>query len=156
VLPLTSGVVELLQELPRPIDGDTLLFRSFSDPHKPYEFHKHWNKAVKAAGLVNFRFHYLRHSCASCLTQNGATLLQIADVLGHKQLEVTKRYSQLCVDQKQDLVDRPCAGGSVNVDELRDCLQHAYASDESLSKWVLSVLMREVDLLLKGRESCFA
>jgi len=48
----------------------------------------------------------LRHTCASYLAQQGATLLQIADVLGHKQPEVTKRYSHLCVDHKQDLVDR--------------------------------------------------
>jgi len=41
----------------------------------------------------------------------------------------------------------------VNLDELHDCLQHAYASGEPLSKWVLSVLLREVDQLRNGRES---
>jgi integrase len=106
VLPLTGGGVELLKALPRPLDGETLLFRSFSDPHKPYEFRPHWDTAVKSAGLTNFRFHDLRHTCASYLAQSGVTFLEIADVLGHKQLGVAKRYSQLCVDHKQDLVDR--------------------------------------------------
>jgi integrase len=69
-----------------------------------------WDKAVKKAEISNFRFHDLRHTCASYLAQNGATLLQIADVLGHKQLEVTKRYSHLCVDHKQSLVDRVLGG----------------------------------------------
>jgi integrase len=36
------------------------------------------------AGLIDFRFHDLRHTTASYLAQNGATLLEITDVLGHK------------------------------------------------------------------------
>ena len=77
---------------------------------RPFEFRKHWDKAVTAAEIADFRFHDLRHTCASYLAQNGASLLQIAEVLGHKQLEVTKRYSHLCVDHKQDLVDRVLGG----------------------------------------------
>jgi integrase len=110
VLPLTAGVIDILKTLPRPLDGSTLIFRSISDPNRPFEFRPYWNKAVESAQLVDFRFHDLRHTCASYLAQNGATLLQIADVLGHKQLEVTRRYSHLCVDHKQDLVDRVLGG----------------------------------------------
>ena len=122
MLPLTDNVIELLQGLPRPLDGRALLFQpprkpckpgktqKPRDPFKRYEFRKHWDKAVAAAQLENFRFHDLRHTCASYLAQNGGSLLQIADVLGHKQLEVTKRYSHLCVDNKQELVDRVLGG----------------------------------------------
>lgn len=106
VLPLTGEVVTLLLELSCPTDGNTLIFRATHDPYKPFEFRKHWNKALKEAEIKNFRFHDLRHTCASYLAQNGASLLQIADVLGHKQMEVTRRYAHLCVDHKQDLVDR--------------------------------------------------
>jgi len=94
-----------LQALPRPLDSTTLLFPSTRAPGKAFEFRKHWDKAVSDAGIADFRFHDLRHTCASYLAQNGATLLQIAEVLGHKQLEVTKRYSHLCVDHKQTLID---------------------------------------------------
>lgn len=66
VLPLTGGVVEILKALPRPLDRETLLFRSFSDPHKPYEFRKHWDKAVKTAELTDFRFHDLGVCQRSC------------------------------------------------------------------------------------------
>jgi integrase len=106
VLPLVDNVVEELLKHPRPIKSDTLLFGSHRVAGKPFEFRKHWDKAVKDSGVENFHFHDLRHTCASYLAQNGATLLQIADVLGHKQLEVTKRYSHLCIDHKQELVDR--------------------------------------------------
>jgi integrase len=106
VLPLTDTIISLLQALTRPIKSQTLIFPSKRKPGKPFEFRKHWVKAVETAGITDFRFHDLRHTCASYLAQNGASLLQIAEILGHKQMEVTKRYSHLCVDHKQSLVDR--------------------------------------------------
>ncbi len=54
-----------------------------------------WRTARKAAGLHDFRFHDLRHSAASYLAMSGATLLEIAAVLGHKTLDMVKRYSHL-------------------------------------------------------------
>ena len=33
-------------------------------------------------------------------------LLEIADVLGHKQIEVTKRYAHLCIEHKSSLINR--------------------------------------------------
>jgi len=105
VLPLVEGVITELKTLPRPINHNELIFPSERAPGRPFEFRKHWIEARERAKLENFRFHDLRHTCASYLAQNGATLLEIADVLGHKQLEVTKRYAHLCVDHKQSLID---------------------------------------------------
>ena len=50
---------------------------------------------MERAGLVDFRFHDLRHSCASYLAMNGASLAEIAEILGHKTLQMTKRYTHL-------------------------------------------------------------
>lgn len=54
-----------------------------------------WLQVRDAAGLKDFRWHDLRHSCASFLAQNGATLLEIASVLGHRSTSVTRRYAHL-------------------------------------------------------------
>jgi integrase len=54
-----------------------------------------WLPIRDAAGLRDFRWHDLRHSCASFLAQNGATLLEIGSVLGHRSTSATKRYSHL-------------------------------------------------------------
>ncbi len=54
-----------------------------------------WRFVRDAAGLADFRWHDLRHSCASFLAQQGATLLQISEVLGHKSFAMTQRYSHL-------------------------------------------------------------
>jgi integrase len=54
-----------------------------------------WRVVRAAAKLENFRWHDLRHSCASFLAQNGANLLEIGGVLGHKSASVTRRYAHL-------------------------------------------------------------
>jgi integrase len=72
----------------------------------PYAFEARWAQALKEARVRDFRFHDLRHSCASLLAQSGATLLEIGDVLGHRQLAMTKRYSHLTTGHKAALVNR--------------------------------------------------
>ena len=65
---------------------------------KPLDKHKlnfRWLRVRKAAGLKDFRWHDLRHSCASYLAQNGASLLELGTVLGHRSLVMTQRYSHL-------------------------------------------------------------
>jgi integrase len=54
-----------------------------------------WKKIHKAAKLSDFRWHDLRHSCASFLAQAGGSLPEIAHVLGHRSTVVTARYSHL-------------------------------------------------------------
>jgi len=54
-----------------------------------------WTTALKKATITNFHFHDLRHTTASYLAMNGASLLDIAAILGHKTLAMVKRYSHL-------------------------------------------------------------
>lgn len=73
----------------------------------PYEyFDGHWYIALEAADITNFRFHDLRHTTASMLAAQGCSLLEIADVLGHKTLAMVKRYSHLVVDHKAKVIER--------------------------------------------------
>jgi integrase len=73
----------------------------------PYEwFDAHWQDALDVAGIEGFRFHDLRHTTASMLAAQGASLLEIADVLGHKTLAMVKRYSHLVVDHKAKVIER--------------------------------------------------
>ena len=52
------------------------------------------------------KWHDLRHSTASYLAMNGATLAEIAEVLGHKTLAMVKRYAHLSEDHTADVVER--------------------------------------------------
>lgn len=104
IVPLVPAVVgELRAHIGAP---GSLVFASRRRPDVAYNNVSAWQRALKAAGVRNFRFHDLRHSCASYLAQSGATLLEIGDVLGHRQLSVTKRYSHLTTKNKSDLVNR--------------------------------------------------
>ena len=71
-----------------------LVFASRHRPNEPYRHVTSWHGALRAAEIKNFRFHDLRHSCASALAQSGASLLEIADVLGHRSL-TTKTKANL-------------------------------------------------------------
>lgn len=86
--------------------GTGLIFQSKKKWNRSFEFRRHWNKALDDAGIKNFRFHDLRHSAASYLAMSGATLKQIAEVLGHKSIQTTDRYAHLSVAHKQELTDK--------------------------------------------------
>jgi integrase len=73
---------------------------------KRWDFSRAWHAALRRAGIKNFRFHDLRHSCASYLAMNGATTMEIAEVLGHKTLAMVRRYSHLADGHVAGLVER--------------------------------------------------
>jgi integrase len=104
VLPLTDDVIKELNKFRQ--QGSSLIFNSEIKPDKAFCFNKQWKKALTLAEVDNFRFHDLRHTTASYLAMSGASLLEIADVLGHKQISVTKRYAHLCIDHKERLISR--------------------------------------------------
>jgi integrase len=55
-----------------------------------------WNKIRTAAKLESrFRWHDLRHTTAGYLAQNGASLWEIQEVLGHKTARMSAKYAHL-------------------------------------------------------------
>lgn len=54
-----------------------------------------FEKALKLAKINDFHFHDLRHTAASYLAKGGASLLEIATILGHKTLQMVQRYAHL-------------------------------------------------------------
>jgi len=106
-LPLVSAVVaELARFKPAGGGGPALVFPSTRNPGNANAFEQGWKDALKRARVRDFRFHDLRHSCASLLAQNGATLLEIGDLLGHRQVAMTARYSHLAATHRTALVNR--------------------------------------------------
>jgi site-specific recombinase XerD len=63
---------------------------------EPLENGRHWfDDAVEEAKIKNSRWHDLRLTFASRLRMKGAPLVDIADLLGHKSLTMTRRYAHL-------------------------------------------------------------
>jgi integrase len=97
---ITGHALELLKELSkvRRIDCNLLFPSRENAPQKPQksmDLRTPWETTVKKAELQDFKFHDLRHSAASYLAMNGASLAEIAEVLGHKTLQMVKRYAHL-------------------------------------------------------------
>jgi integrase len=73
---------------------------------RPTEIDQAWRIALKRAQINDFRFHDLRHSAASYLAMSGASLAEIAEVLGHKTLQMVKRYAHLSDSHVSSVVER--------------------------------------------------
>jgi integrase len=95
-VPLSGPALDLLQQHSKVRRLDTpLLFPSAKYPDQPIDLRKPFHNALKAAGITDFKWHDLRHCTASYLAMNGASLAEIAEILGHKTLQMVKRYSHL-------------------------------------------------------------
>lgn len=106
-VPLTSLALFELQTLSKVRRLDTaLVFPSPTHPHKPIELKKAWINALQRANVNNFRWHDLRHCTASYLAMGGASMVDIAAVLGHRTLDMVKRYAHLSDGHIADVVER--------------------------------------------------
>jgi integrase len=69
-----------------------------------YEIKGVLEKLIKDANIENFRIHDIRHTTASIMAKNGASLLEIAEVLGQKSLTVARNYSHLTIKHTEELL----------------------------------------------------
>jgi len=72
----------------------------------PMQNIKHaFQTAVKKAGIEHCRMHDMRHTFASHLLMNGASLKDVQELLGHKTFEMTLRYAHLSQAHKKNAVN---------------------------------------------------
>jgi len=92
---IAGHALELLKNLDKIRRIDTHYLFPGKSSRSSIDIRTAWENAVKKAEITNLRFHDLRHSCASYLAMGGASLAEIAEVLGHKTLDMVKRYAHL-------------------------------------------------------------
>ena len=56
--------------------------------------------------MANVTFHTLRHTAASLMVQNGASIFDVTKILGHSTTAVTMRYAHFALDAARGAVDR--------------------------------------------------
>lgn len=56
------------------------------------------------AGIADFHFHDLRHTCAAWMVQSGVDIRVVAEVLRHKSIQTTMRYAHLAPDNARKAV----------------------------------------------------
>lgn len=113
-VPLTGMALEEIKRL-NAIHADkrtgraepgALLFPTERVPDQPINMRPAWHIARRHAGIEDFRFHDLRHTTASYLAMGGATAPEIAEILGHKTLNMVKRYAHFGKDHIASVLAR--------------------------------------------------
>ncbi len=94
-VPLNKAAIEALTELePDPTKRSGRIFKR-KNGEDWGQIRTAFEVAVRRAGLPDFRFHDLRHTCASHMAMRGRPLKEIQEVLGHTSFSMTLRYAHL-------------------------------------------------------------
>ena len=89
----------------RPIDCDLVFF---GEPgrdgvRRGFQYSPGWKRATRDAGIVDLRFHDLRHEAVSRLVELGLGDQEVAAISGHRSMQMLQRYTHL---RAEDLVRR--------------------------------------------------
>jgi len=98
-VPLTATAKAVLDNLPRAINKDSVVFVGFGGRAN---FYKLWYQGIEAAKLnkgvprhERITVHTLRHTYASRLVERGVDLATVQKVMGHSSIGTTMRYAHL-------------------------------------------------------------
>ena len=105
-LPLVGIAKDLMKAHYKNRNKNTELVFPAKNLQTPIDIRTPFETALQKAEIEDFKWHDLRHSCASYLAMNGATLAEIAGVLGHKTLSMVKRYSHISDAHTAGVVER--------------------------------------------------
>jgi integrase len=105
-LPLAGHALELMKQHTKVRHVNCSFVFPSKNFKNPIDLRTPFENALKRAQITDFRWHDLRHSCASYLAMNGASLAEIAEILGHKTLQMVKRYAHLSDAHTSKVVTR--------------------------------------------------
>lgn len=101
-IPINETLFEELQNISRHPESPQVFFHPDGDAFK--NVRKSFAKVLKEAKIQDFVFHDLRHTFASHLVMSGCNLRTIQQLMGHKDIKMTMRYSHLSKEHLQDAV----------------------------------------------------
>jgi len=103
-IPINATLRETLSSFIRRLDMPYVFYDSTNG--KRYgNIQRSFTTACRHAGIKDFHFHDLRHTFASQLVMAGIDLTTVKELLGHKTLTMTLRYSHLAPAHKVKAVD---------------------------------------------------
>lgn len=104
VVPMNQTLHDALKSIDRHIKSP-YVFTNTDTGTRYDRFNNHpWRDALVAAGVQKFRWHDLRHTCASRMVQRGVPLKAVGEILGHSSLTTTMRYAHLAPGNLRDAV----------------------------------------------------
>jgi integrase len=106
-IPLTQTAIKALSEVQRIryLNSPFVFCDKQGKPLSPFRVSMSFKRAVERAKIENLRFHDLRHDFASGLVQSGVSIQIVKELLGHKDLRMTIRYSHLSPENLREAVN---------------------------------------------------
>lgn len=108
-VPLSDGAQAILRSLDSFL-GSPWVFPSPADGLKPWNaqsFINHvYSPALRKAGINGACWHTLRHTAASRRVMAGVDLVAVKEILGHRDIDTTLRYSHLSPEHLKSAVNR--------------------------------------------------
>ncbi|MFH0764729.1 MAG: site-specific integrase [Candidatus Omnitrophota bacterium] len=102
-VPMSGIVKKTLISIPKHPNSPYIFY---NDDGRPYtNVRKSFDATLKKCDIIDFKFHDLRHTFASQLVMFGIDLKTVQELMGHKSIEMTLRYSHLSPDHKKRAVD---------------------------------------------------
>ncbi len=93
-IPLNDSALSVLKQINRK-ESDVYVFTN-AKTNKPFvNVFKPWDRIRSKAGLPQLRLHDLRHMYATYCVNNGCTIFEVSQLLGHADTRVSQRYSHL-------------------------------------------------------------
>jgi integrase len=97
IIPIAAPAYEALKEAMKVahLKSQVVFCQVDGKPYTPMQVQRAFKEALKNAEIDNFRFHDLRHCFASWNRQAGVDLDTLADLMGHKDTRMTRRYAHI-------------------------------------------------------------
>ncbi len=102
-IPISKQLNEALKPVGHKAFGEYVFSR---EGGRVRAFETAFTAAVRRSGVERFTFHDLRHTFASVLVMNGVDLATVQELLGHKSILMTKRYSHPTPEHKKQAVEK--------------------------------------------------
>jgi len=103
-VPMDAAITSLLKEYPHHSNSELLFANKAGD--KLSAIRNSFRAACERAGIADLHFHDLRHTFASHWMMAAGDLYVLKDILGHKSIIMTQRYSHLSPEFKRAAVNR--------------------------------------------------
>lgn len=97
-IPIDGTLDKLFNSIPHSLESVYVFTGKDGNSYKSIE--RSFSTVLRRAGILDFRFHDLRHTFASHLVMNSVDLPTVKELLGHKTLNMTLRYSHLAPEHK--------------------------------------------------------
>jgi len=102
-IPINENLKMTFEQIERHPDSDFVFTKNNGE--KFTSIKTAFKSAIVRAGIEPLRFHDLRHSFASHLVMNGVDLVTVKELLGHKSINMTMRYSHPTTEHKVKAVN---------------------------------------------------